>query len=320
MNDFMMKVSRGVNSLGFGLRQKSPEILLMAGIGGIVWASVTACKKTLELPEMVERRDNLLHACKVNAEDSEDGNTVCTTDGDLPLEQVTSQVQARFGLEVAKLYAAPVAVGALSIAAIVGSHCIMSRRYTRAMAAYVAVSEAFNGYRQRVKDRVGEEMERKIRFNIKDEETEEEVVNEKGKKKIVKKTVEVVDPEMMMDDFTAFFTSFTAPREWSGSMILNRGKIADVAKWSTERLKREKRLFINDVLRDLGIEGRPSGQFVGWIYDEKNPIGDNYVNIEVEECMFKNPNTGVNEPGLILEFNADGNIAEKAFKPIAEIG
>lgn len=314
MNDFMVKVSRGINSLGFELKRKSPELLLSTGIIGVVCSGVMACRKTLELPEVVSRHNSTLELIKENAVEAEDGTTVETTKGVVKVEEAVMQVQTHFCLEVAKLYAAPIALGALSLAAIVGSHCIMSKRYTRAMAAYITVTEAFRGYRERVKDRVGDDIERKIRFNIKDEETEEEIVNEKGKVKKVKKTAEVVDPEMMLDDFTAFYTSFTAPREWSASMLLNRQKVEQVAKWSSEKLKREGKLFINDVLRDLGIEGRPSGQFVGWVYDEANPIGDNYVNIELEECAFKNPETGINEPGFILEFNADGNIIDKCFR------
>lgn len=310
MSSFVTAFQQGFNSIGYHIKRKSPEILMTCGIGAVVWASVDACKRTLKMPEIIERHENCLEEIKTHT--NEDGETVDTTKGTITVAEATTQVQAHFCIEAAKLYALPVTVGALGIGMIVGSHCILSNRYTKAVSAYVALSETFKGYRQRTKDRVGAEIERKIRYGITDEETEEEVVNEKGKKKTVKKTVEVVDPETMMDDFTAFFTSFTT-NEWSGSMLTNRTKINQVAKWATERLEREKRLFINDVLRDLGLPTRASGQFVGWVYDEKNPIGDNYVNINIEESTFKNPKTGQLEPGFILEFNADGNVIEKAF-------
>lgn len=36
-------------------------------------------------------------------------------------------------------------------------------------------------------------------------------------------------------------------------------------------------LYLNEVYDLLGIEKTNAGRVVGWIYDEKNPIGDNLV-------------------------------------------
>ena len=49
---------------------------------------------------------------------------------------------------------------------------------------------------------------------------------------------------------------------------------------------------------------------VGWIYDEKNPVGDNYVDLGIQELYEKTENDGITDynPAILLDFNVDGNI------------
>ena len=63
----------------------------------------------------------------------------------------------------------------------------------------------------------------------------------------------------------------------------------------------------------LGFNKIPEGQVIGWIYDEKNPIGDNFVDFGIFD-MNKEPNIRFingDERGIILDFNHDGNILDK---------
>lgn len=62
----------------------------------------------------------------------------------------------------------------------------------------------------------------------------------------------------------------------------------------------------------LGIPRTQAGQIVGWIYDEKNPIGDNFVDFGIYD-MHKEANRDfVNgyEKVILLDFNVDGNILD----------
>ena len=57
----------------------------------------------------------------------------------------------------------------------------------------------------------------------------------------------------------------------------------------------------------LGLPRTKEGQVVGWIYDEKDPIGDNFVDFGITE----NRNTDFingRENVAFLDFNVDGNI------------
>lgn len=68
-------------------------------------------------------------------------------------------------------------------------------------------------------------------------------------------------------------------------------------------------LFLNEVYDMLGMERTKEGQLVGWVYDEENPIGDNYVDFGIyEKCNmdFVNGKCDV----VLLDFNVDGNILD----------
>lgn len=79
------------------------------------------------------------------------------------------------------------------------------------------------------------------------------------------------------------------------------------------RLKTQGYLFLNDAYDVLGMKRTKAGQIVGWIYDEDNPFGDNFVDfglydMEDERCAaFVNGEEDV----ILLDFNVDGEIINR---------
>lgn len=65
----------------------------------------------------------------------------------------------------------------------------------------------------------------------------------------------------------------------------------------------KQHIMLNDVLDKLGFPKIKAGYVVGWIYDERNPVGDNYIDFDI------NPR-GTN-PNVVLDFNVDGVILDK---------
>lgn len=66
-------------------------------------------------------------------------------------------------------------------------------------------------------------------------------------------------------------------------------------------------LFLNEVYDILGFSRTEKGEVVGWVYDEKNPIGDNFVDFGLmDECNYDFINGYKNT--VLLDFNVDGNI------------
>ena len=79
---------------------------------------------------------------------------------------------------IVKLYTPAIGVGIVSIGALTGSHIALARRNTALTAALVAVTEAYDAYRQRVIQEIGETKELDLYYDL----HEEKVVDEDGKK------------------------------------------------------------------------------------------------------------------------------------------
>ena len=80
--------------------------------------------------------------------------------------------------------------------------------------------------------------------------------------------------------------------------------------FANQKLQAQGYLFLNDVYDMLGIPRTKAGQIVGWIYDEKNPIGDNFVDFGIYDIHNEQNRDFVNgyERTILLDFNVDGPI------------
>jgi hypothetical protein len=85
-----------------------------------------------------------------------------------------------------------------------------------------------------------------------------------------------------------------------------------VQDFANEKLKAQGYLFLNDVYEMLGIKKCREGQVVGWIYNEKNPVGDNFVDFGIYNYDDPRARDFVNgyERVILLDFNVDGNILD----------
>lgn len=81
---------------------------------------------------------------------------------------------------------------------------------------------------------------------------------------------------------------------------------------ATAVLEKRGYLFLNDVYDMLGYPRTQQGQLVGWIYDEKDPIRDSFVDFGIYKDFIGNHNF-VNgfENSILLDFNVDGVIFDK---------
>lgn len=94
---------------------------------------------------------------------------------------------------------------------------------------------------------------------------------------------------------------------WSKEPEMNRYFLRSVENNANARLKANGYLFLNDVYDMLGIPRTKAGQRIGWIYEEDNPVGDNYVDFGLNDSSsadFVNGRSNV----VLLDFNVDGDI------------
>ena len=82
-----------------------------------------------------------------------------------------------------------------------------------------------------------------------------------------------------------------------------------IQNYCNDVLKTKGHLFLNEAYDKLGIPRTKPGAVVGWIYGEKSPIGDNFVDFGIRN---ERNNDFVNgyTSDCILDFNVDGNILD----------
>lgn len=299
-------LNRTFGKAGLKLKKYSPEILVTVGVVGTVASTVMACKATTKISTILDETKDTVNAIQDGMEAGNiNGEEYTQEDGKKDLAIVYTQT----GVKLAKLYGPAVVLGALSITSILAGHNILRKRNVALGAAYMAVDKSFKEYRGRVIERFGEELDRELKYNIKAKEIEETVVNEDGTETVVKKTINVADPNTY-SEYARFFddgcTGWEKDPEYN-LMFLKRQQ-----SYANDLLQSRGYLFLNEVYGMLGIPHTKAGQVVGWIYDEKNPNGDNFVDFGILDAHKPGCRDFVNgyERTILLDFNVDGNILD----------
>ena len=262
--DFLSGVSRTIHKTGFKIGRKSPEILFVAGVVGVVTGTVMACKATLKVNETLEQpREDIK---KIN----EATETGITQAGEEYTEKDANsdlrKVYIQSGVKLVKLYAPSAIVMGLSIAAFGKSHKIMVQRCMALTAVAKSWEKAYTEYRSRVIDRFGEELDREIRCNTKVIEVEEKVKNEDGTEETKKKHVEVNEHP---NDHSFFFDE--ACTGYTKDPRTNYLTLCNAQTFLSRRVFERGFLSVNDVREYFGLPGIDIGQVGGWIYDPNKP-------------------------------------------------
>lgn len=303
-NDIMANASRVFGKVTLKGKKYAPEVMVIAGVVGVVASAVMACKATTKVNVVVDdtkkQMDQIHEVAETHAEEySEDD-----------MKKDTVIVYTQTAVKFAKLYGPAVILGTASIACILGSHHILSKRNAALAAAYATVDKGFKEYRDRVIERFGKELDKELRYNVKAKDFEETVVNEEtGEETKVTNTVNVADPNEY-SDYARFFDDGCTG--WTKDSEQNLYFLKCQQNYANERLQKKGYLFLNDVYEMLGIPKTKAGQIVGWIYDKKNPVGDNFVDFGIYNMNREKARDFVNgyERTILLDFNVDGNILD----------
>lgn len=312
----MKKVQLLLNKATLGVKKHSPEILIGLGVAGVVTSTVMACKATTKLNDLLDDTRDEIDKIKEYSQNPDFAEKYSEEDAKKDLTIVYTQT----GLKIVKLYGPAVTVGVLSLGCIIGSHTILRKRNVALASAYATVDRSFKEYRKRVADRFGEEVERQIKHNIKVHEFEETVVDEEGNETTVKKTIEMIDGNEC-SEYARYFDESSS--HWDRDPEYNLVFLRSQQQYANDLLRSKGHIFLNEVYDMLGLPRSKAGQIVGWVYDTKNPNGDNYVDFGIYDITINGyRNDDVNDTiseerrdfingyrqSVLLDFNVDGNI------------
>lgn len=273
-------------------QKSSPEVLLAAGIVGMVGSTVLACRATLKMDSVLEESKGKLTTARTlqHPEYSERDRS-----------RDVSLIYYQTGIKVARLYAPAFVLGGLSIYALTTSHSIMAKRAVALTAAYGALEKGFNDYRGRVIEKYGEEEDRNLRYGSQ----QVEILNEEGKKELVTR---------VGNDHPSIYARFFDPTSssWSKEPEYNMMFLNCQQNYANDRLHARGHVFLNEVYDMLGLERSKAGAVVGWILS-KNGETDNFIDFGVFHGKTQTARDFVNgcEGAILLDFNVDGVIFDK---------
>lgn len=305
-NNFVETASRVAHKAMFKVKKHSPEILIAVGAVGIVAGTVAACKATLKVPPIVEEADKtleMIHGVQDGTLEIPEGAVYTEDDADRDIVIVYVQT----AVKVLKLYAPAILLIGGGLGCMIGSHVIMKKRYSAAVAAYAAVSKAFEEYKARVAERFGDDVQKEIETGIK--AVDISATDKDGNNT----TVKGEEHDGKTDDpYTFLFDENNAPTTWEKDPEINRITLLQAQRSCMKKLKTRGYLFLNEALDSIGMRGTQIGQFAGWIYDPTNPDIDSFIDFGIySDDPIKHAFLEGYEPNIWLHFNCDGNIIDK---------
>ena len=306
------KLSRSIHKVGFKFKKHSPEILTGAGIVCVVASTVMACKATTKLSTILDETNE--QTDQIHGYVEKNGYSEKYSEKDEKKDLAI--VYTKSAMNVAKLYGPSVLVGVLGVTSILAGNNILRKRNVALTAAYTAVDNGFKKYRERVVERFGEAVDRELKNNARKEEVEVIETDENGEEKVVNKAAYVVSPSDI-SEYARFFEEYNVDDK--GNKIKNTCWVSDneynlfflkkAESFANDKLRTDGYLFLNDVYEMLGIPKTKAGHVVGWVYNEQNPVGDNYVDFGLykDNLSYSDFVNGY-DPAILLDFNVDGNI------------
>lgn len=305
--EIISNLTRTFNRTGLKIKKHSPEILLTAGTVGVVVSGVMACKATLKVNEILDESKQQINTIHSVAADPNMAEKYTAEDSKKDLAIVYTQT----AVKMIKLYGPSVGLGVVSLGCMIGSNRILSKRNVALAAAYTAVDKSFKEYRGRVIERFGKQLDKELRYNIKAKEIEEVSKDENGNEVVKKEVVDVIEDDP--NNYSPYSIVFDDGNEgWDPDPERTKFFLIQQQNWANERLKAKGHLFLNEVYDMLGARRTKAGAQVGWVYDEKNVVGDNYVDFGIFDTRRSKARDFVNgyEKVIVLDFNVDGYILD----------
>jgi hypothetical protein len=270
-------------------RKHSPTILFAGGVVGAVTSTVLACRATLKLDEVLKETRNHIEDVRTLNHDNYN---------EQDRRQDLTVLYVRGTVKVVKLYSPAIAIGALSIAALTGSHNILTKRNAGLTAAYAALEKGFKEYRQRVVDEFGEDKDCEFRYGAESYE----ITDSKGKTKTVKR-VGTKDPSV----YARFFDQLCP--DWQKTPEYNMFFLKSCQNYANDLLHSRGHIFLNEVYDMIGLDRSQAGAVVGWRLGN----GDDFVDFGIFNGKSNNSRDFVNgrEGAILLDFNVDGTMYDK---------
>ena len=285
----------------FKVKQVSPTIMVVAGMGGLVAGTVMFMKAKPKFETVIDD----IAASTADMDEAIELHPEIYSETDRKKDAV--KVYSKSAFAVVRIYAPAVIVTGLSVAAIMGSHRIMHKRNIALVGAYKTLEASYDRYRKNVREELGDEQDERFTKIIKREEVV--TTTKSGKEKVEVKETESIE----IDEEYSYGRHFTVGNpNWDGTdPMANLLFVRQAEHFLRAKLYKNGFLFLNDVYKSLGFKQTPSGQVMGWTvgYDDLSDFDLGYSFASGEDLPI--PLNEGNSKGIYLDIQPEGMIIEK---------
>jgi hypothetical protein len=287
-------INRGIGRKVLQTKKNSPHIFFAAGLVGVVGSTVLACRATLKLDKTLDEIRTDLHDVKELKKDTDEGFNTRKYEREYAKDLM--YVYGKSAFKLGRLYGPSILVGGVGVAFLTGSHIQLTKRNNAAMVTLAGVMKAYDEYRARVAEEIGEERELELHRAINNEKVE----GEDGKKHVIKVTDPTGwSPYARIFDETSQF--------WKNNAELNRFYLDCQQRYFNQLLHSRGHVFLNEIYDQLGFERTSYGAVLGWLRDGD---GDKFIDFGMFEAA-SSPFINGYEKSIVLDFNVDGPIWDK---------
>lgn len=286
---FKEELASKMGAVALRISKNSPSILFGVGLVGVLGGTAMACRATLKAKDDLGKFREDVSAVKALREGpSDSGYPSDESNKDL------AYVYLRNSSDIIRRYAPAAVVIGASVACLTRSHNQLMRRNEALVAAYVVLGDAFSGYRDRVREKLGEEEEKDLYLG----------------RRLIAGPVDAdggapsdeYQAESASSPYSRFFDGCNSTL-WVKDPTMNELFLRCQQNHANHLLSSRGHLFLNEVYDMLGMERTPAGAVVGWLRDGS---GDEFVDFDYQRIQ-----TGLDPAVWYLDFNVDGLIYER---------
>lgn len=287
------KVHQLVGKVKLGAKKNAPELLLGLGLVTGTATVVMASKATIKAVEI-----NKGHKCRMEVLE-ESRETGSMDDAELKAQVIS--LYKGYALDLAKTYAVPVGLYAATVVSVFASYKIQKNRQIALSAALAACTTAYTTLLGKIKNGAANGLTAKeVLDGVEVKENIDPVTGEV--------TIEKVQGTPVEELYTFRFDDQNAAA-WEKDKFQNECTLRAEESWANDMLRLQGYVFLNDVLKRLGIEPTQAGQIVGW---RSNGDGDGYIDFGMKDLgCYENEDGNpcyYRENAFELNFNVDGDI------------
>lgn len=299
--DIMSKIPTKMKPIAIKMQKHAPEAMMVLGAGMVIGSAVNACRQTLKANDILEKANQDLEKIEKAKEIAAPEDY---TEKDAKNDRL--KVYSKTAVGLTKVYGPSILAGGIGLSLMFGAHSILKNRNAALTVAYSNLFAAYNTYRDKVVEAIGEEKEFQLRSGYSKQDIE--YVDEDGNEKKTKNAKVLPDIGTNHSIYARIYDE-SCP-DWSPNPSTNLQVLRSKQNFVNDKLRSNGILFLNEVYDYLGFPKTPEGQIVGWVWDPDNPDIDSYVDFGIYDKLYRSVEKrdflNGHEPCIWLDFNVDG--------------